>query len=324
MKPNSNQYQCLISEFNNICEKNENNEDTTFLFIKKEFYDYFFKQKPIEIKLNNSSQNLKKILDNMGNNSLFSIRKLTDAYNKEFKNKISKTTIHKKLKYDLNYHYLKTAPKNAIASSQESIKRCFFVIKIICRTIVLGGEIIYLDECAFYNYNNNLRAWKLNNEKIFQKLKDNKKFNLLMAVSSKKVYGFVINDDTTNSKTFEKFMEYLLNNMSKIEIKNAVFFMDNLNSHKTCELFSFYKNNNIKVLFNCPYISEFNMIEYCFRYIKNLTYKRLYSSIFELKKDVTEIIKSKNFENTLEKLYKDTLSNYINFIDKNKYQNLNL
>ena len=110
--------------------------------------------------------------------------------------------------------------------------------------------------------------------------------------------------------------------MSDEEKINCVFFMDNLPAHKTSEMYKFYNKNKLKILFNAPYISNFNMIEYVFRYIKNITYKKLYNSLLNLKKDVEEIIQSLQLKDSLERLYKETLSNSINFIENNRYMNL--
>ena len=87
-------------------------------------------------------------------------------------------------------------------------------------------------------------------------------------------------------------------------------------------MYKFYNDNNLKVLFNTPYISHFNMIELVFRFIKNITYKSLYSSIDKLKKEVVEIIEGEALKNSLPKLYRETLSNYIKFIEDNKELNL--
>ena len=324
MKPNHNQFTNLVLNFKKMKDNIEEKSKRPFVYMKKEFQDFFLRNNPIKVNLNVNAQNLKNLINDLGEGTLFSVRKLTNEYKNKFGIKISKTTIHKILKYDLKYHYLKTSPKNSIVLSKESIKRSFFVIKVISRIILLGGEIIYLDESAFYNYNSNLRTWRLKENYIYHNIRNNQKFNLLMAVSSKKVYGFQINEETTNSKTFQNFMDYLLKNMTQKEKENSVFFMDNLSSHKTLELFSFYKDNKLKILFNSPYVSEFNMIEYCFRFIKNLTYKKIYENISSLKKDVVEIIESQSFINSLQGLYKDTLLNYINFVEKNQNINLNV
>ena len=94
--------------------------------------------------------------------------------------------------------------------------------------------------------------------------------------------------------------------------------------HLTIDLFKFYNEKGLKVLFNVPYKSNWNMIELVFRLIKNLTYKNIYQNINSLEKDILEIIKSGKIENSLKNLYKETFSNYDCFINDNKDLNLNL
>ena len=66
------------------------------------------------------------------------------------------------------------------------------------------------------------------------------------------------------------------------------------------------------------------MIEIVFRFIKNITYKKLYANIDYLEKDILQIIKSGEIEKTLPSLYKETLNKYLNFIKDNKDINLNI
>ena len=55
-----------------------------------------------------------------------------------------------------------------------------------------------------------------------------------------------------------------------------------------------YKKYKCKVLFNTPYLSEFNCIELLFRFIKNIYYKHLYNSIEQLEEHVRSIIDNIN------------------------------
>ena len=77
MKPNIQQYNILVETFNNLKNKFNYPNDAKVIFVKKEFYTYFFEREPIPIKLDFKSQNLQDLLNNKDNGSLFSIRKLT-------------------------------------------------------------------------------------------------------------------------------------------------------------------------------------------------------------------------------------------------------
>ena len=110
-------------------------------------------------------------------------------------------------------------------------------------------------------------------------------------------------------------MKALVNNMSQDEKNRTIFILDNLKSHYTLELFEFYYNNHLKILFTVPYNSPFNMVEICFRYIKNIIYKKIYSSKSELLKDIKNILEGKVIYKSLDKLFKETLNKYKKFVD---------
>ena len=99
--------------------------------------------------------------------------------------------------------------------------------------------------------------------------------------------------------------------------------MNNCSCHQTPSLFKFYNDNKLKILFNVPYKFTFNMVENVFRLIKNITYKKLYQNIIELKNDLKIIIEGDNVVKSLNKLYKETLVIYKNYNDSNNFINLN-
>lgn len=118
-------------------------------------------------------------------------------------------------------------------------------------------------------------------------------------------------------------MVELVEKMTEEERNNSFIILDNLSCHLTSDLFSFYKDSKLKILFNVPYQSLWNMIELVFRLIKNKTYKKLYQNIEELEIDIIDIIQSGKIEDSLPSLYVETLNHYLNFINKNKEINLN-
>ena len=200
----------------------------------------------------------------------------------------------------------------------------YFFLKIFLRSLVLNIEPIYLDEAGFFTVNNNFYTWRRSNEEIFHKIEDRERTNLIMAVGRSKVYYYEINRKNTNNEIFENFMNNLIQILNKEVEKNHLIIMDNLSVHLTVNLFKLYNENKLKILFNIPYKSSWNMIELVFRLIKNITYKNIYQNINGVEKDIIDIIKSGKIEKSLNLLYKETLLNYFNFINLNKGLDLNL
>ena len=199
---------------------------------------------------------------------------------------------------------------------------CLCFIKVFCRLVKLGFEIIYLDESKIELRNTHLRCWRKKNETLY--FVDNKgKLNLLMAVGKNKVYKYIMNPENTNEKRYMEFLNELYIELKKDENKKFVIILDNLRVHKTKNIISYCIEKKINLVFNVPYQSVFNSIELCFRAIKRNTYLQIYKNIDETKKDIENIINSNNFKDTLLFNYKETLQEYLFFGENHKYDNMN-
>ena len=144
-----------------------------------------------------------------------------------------------------------------------------------------------------------------------------------MAINKNSVIYYEINKETTNESLFLNFMKNFVTNIRQKIIEHYIVVMDNLSCHKTKSLIQFYKDNNINVVFNSPYVSEWNSIELAFRAIKRKYYKKIICLAEELKKYVVEFINSEDFLKTLYFNYGETLKEYKKFILFNKDTNLN-
>ena len=134
-------------------------------------------------------------------------------------------------------------------------------------------------------------------------------------------FTVIYNKVTTDSNQFKIFIEELLNKMTEEKKKNHILIMDNLKAHLTIDLIQVYFNNN-KLLFNVPYKSSFNISEKVFRYIKNITYKNIYDTKKLFLEDLNDIIKSNKLKSSLQKLYKEIMLIYKEFL--NSILNINL
>ena len=124
----------------------------------------------------------------------------------------------------LGLRFRKTAVKTNKLLTKESLKQTFFVLKIIIRMIKLGGELIFIDESAFYTENNNFKIWRKNEEEIYYDIKDSKKVNLILAVSQSKIIYYKITTSSTNEEIFKIFMDELYESLSVKERERYCFF----------------------------------------------------------------------------------------------------
>ena len=171
----------------------------------------------------------------------------------------------------------------------------------------MNFKIIYIDESTINNKNNNFRCFRKSDENIYFNIENTKKLNLIMAIDNSSVIYFEINYETTTQESFLKFMENFVKTIKEKKIVKYVIVMDNSSCHKTEKLISFYYKNKINILFNTPYISQWNSIELAFRAIKRDYYQKLFSNIELLKNYGINIINSEDFLKTLPLNYCETL-----------------
>lgn len=322
IKLNQNEISLLQNEINNIQLVKSIKENETFLEMPKNLLDSLNQLKQ-SINIESEAEIfIKSKIDNCTNRSEITCRKLSKLYTESTGKYISKSTVNNIIRDKLRYRFLKTTYKSNFLKSNKGTVLCLCFIKVFCRLVKLGFEIIYLDESKIELRNTHLRCWRKKNETIY--FADNKgKLNLLMAVGKNKVYKYKMNPENTNEKRYMEFLNELYFELKKDENKKFVIILDNLRVHKTKNIISYCIEKKINLVFNVPYQSVFNSIELCFRAIKRNTYLKIYKNIDETKKDIENIINSNNFKDTLLFNYKETLQEYLFFGDNHKYDNMN-
>lgn len=252
-----------------------------------------------------------------------SLKYISLKYKNKTNHSISKTSISYILRNKLNLKYLKTTTKSDKLKEASSKIRAFIFIKIIIKALLLKMNIIYLDETNVQLENNHLRVWRYNGECPYFKSDKRGRKNIIMAISSKKVIYYEINNGTNDSNSFLSFMEKLTEKMNEEEMKNSLIIMDNCSIHLTTKLREFYSNKKLKILTIVPYLSQFNAIEFFFNFIKQKLYKKVFNSFKNLIPFVEDIINNTNTEKILSKIYVKTINIYKEFINKNMSHDLN-
>lgn len=324
IKLNEKEYQILKETIYNFQKSIQQNEcDKKLIELDEETssaINHFFKFERKKSKLELYIE--ERIKENKSRDKI-SRRKLAKLYSEETGEKVSKTYVNKILKNKLSLSYLKSTVKTSKINNDSGIIASFFFIKAISKCINLGFEILFLDESAIFSTNNNYRCWRKSGEDIYFKLGAKNKRNLLLVVSSNEIIHFKINEKNTDEENFLIFMKEVVEILSKKVNKKFVIVMDNLSAHRTKHLMDFYIENRINIIFNVVYHSNFNAIELAFRAIKFRIYKKLYESIECVVEDIKNMILERTFCITLKKNFIETLNEYLNFYDNNKYINLN-
>ena len=266
---------------------------------------------------------IRKKISNNKNRENFSCNKLSELYFIEKGMKLSKTKIYYILKNNLNFHYLKTSTKQIKLIKPDSLFMCLCFIKIIFRALILGYNILYMDESSILSKNNNYRCWRQRKESMYFNMKPASRSNLLLMISKNEIIHYQINQLSTTEDTFLEFISESINKIKDKKIDKFLIVLDNLSAHKTSKVINYFNDNKINIVFNCPYRSEFNCVELAFRYFKHFIYSKIYECLEDVEKDITELFEKNSLEKTLIKNYRETLEVYINYSLNHKYTNLN-
>lgn len=266
---------------------------------------------------------IKESIENSKDRGSISCRKLSQLYEKKFNKKIGKSTIHKILRNRLNLRYLKTVYKTRRLEYNNNKVYCFFFIKALIKCIKLGFNFIFFDESKLELKNNHFRAWRRKEEQILFGIKNNIKTNLILAVGPEEVFYYRILDDNTNSNIILDVLEKIKIKIREKNEKKYVLILDNCSSHKSEEVIKYLNNNKINTIFTPPYQSTFTPIELAFRAIKKINYLKIYNDVKELLNDVELFLNDEKTKKTLLYNYKETINQYISYIDLNNNINLN-
>ena len=144
-----------------------------------------------------------------------------------------------------------------------------------------------------------------------------------MSISTKGIIHYHINSENTKTNNFISYMKELIEIINKKNMKPFLIVLDNLSVHKTKDLLDFYRSNKINIVFNSPYVSKFNAIEFTFRDLKKIVYSNVYENSEILLKDIQKILKSELFNKKTEINIREACINYLSFYSEQKNTNLN-
>jgi len=222
------------------------------------------------------------ILNSIDLNNNFNIKKIKNIFNIT----LSKSSIYY-IFHKNNLTYKKIYVKNDPYNDEQKIKFKQDLKNKISNIDI--NNIISYDEMSIYLNQKPFKGWSkkgnncyitTNNKTIF-----NKRYSIGMSISIKGKINFTITEGSLKSINFNKFMKKIMN-------KNNYIFMDNASIHKNAPFKKFINDNNFNVIYNIPYHSELNPIEYIFSLLRkelltydNSTFKQIINIIVKFIKN---------------------------------------
>ena len=177
VKLNKEELKFIKDEIDVINKISNNSNDQTYVDISSNILDSINNFYHVDITENFVAKWVNDYIDNANERNKISLRKITELYNHNTGNNISKTKMFYIFKNKLKMRYLKTCVKNKKLQTPEFIFSCMTFIKILIRAIHIGFNIYFMDESDISLKNNNFRCWRKKHGKYSKIARKNIKKN---------------------------------------------------------------------------------------------------------------------------------------------------
>lgn len=214
------------------------------------------------------------ILNSITKFNTFNIKKIKSNIKKKFNIILSRTTIYNVL-HKNNLTYKKTKVKT-IPYTNEKLKE--LKNELINKIKPVQNYLNSYDEMAIYLNDTPTYGWSIKGKDCIienKKTLIKKRFTIGMAIDKKANIDFTLIEGSLKQ-----------DKLNKNKLKSQTFFMDNASIHKSKKMKMYIEKNNINVIFNIPYCSEFNPIEYIFSLLR----KKLINENVESINDILKIV----------------------------------
>lgn len=243
----------------------------------------------------------KFVVDNIKNNNVLRASDLIKLIIAKFNKNLSYTSIYNILK-KYNYTY-----KNVIIKNNPNILLTQQDRLIEFKNSLEAVEqqnLVSTDEMSIIINEKPKKGWATKGKCCIIKSKNAKikgsRFTVIMSVSTDKIFDFKIVDKGLKTDDCIKYFNKL---NSKNKKNNYSFILDNASVHHSKDVMKTINQNKTHIIFNAPYYSEFNPIEYVFSILRN----KLQRNNVDNLEDIIKVINELRLE-----LTKDTLTNIFN------------
>lgn len=232
------------------------------------------------------------IVQSIDNNNNFNIKKIKKNIFSNFNVSLSKPTIYHILhKHNLTFKNL--IVKN-VPYTDEKLNEFKKELKIKVNNVD-NLNIISYDEMSIYLNSKPYKGWSKKGSRCIIKTKNksifNKRYTVGMGINKKGVIDFTIVEGALNGNKFNHFIKKL----NKHKDENISIFMDNASIHKNSNFKKYINETNLNVIYNIPYHSELNPIEYIFSLLRkqilscdNFTRDNVIKIIVDFKKNINK------------------------------------
>lgn len=237
------------------------------------------------------------IINSIDHNNNFNVKHIINQIATLYDTKLSKSTIYQVL-HKNNLTYKKIVVKN-IPYTEEKLNVLKHDLKIKLDNID-EFKLFSYDEMAIYLNDKPYRGWSkkgtdciinTKNKSIF-----NKRYTVGMAINKHGYIDFTCVAGALNGNKFNTFM-------NKINKNGNIVFMDNASIHKNIQFQKYIEDTKFNVVYNIPYHSELNPIEYVFSLLRkkllsniNNSFDSIIQTIVDFKKSINENIVHNIFE----------------------------
>jgi transposase len=261
-------------------------------YYNKDLQTFNFTTYKTNYKYNNTkiTQSIESfIINSINKNNNFNIIKIKNNIKKKFNVSLSKSTIYYVL-HKNNFTYKKMITKNnpndIVVTEQlkNELKNKINEINDI-------DKLVSYDEMSVYLNSKPYKGWSLKGQTCFIETKNktifNKRFTIGMCVNIKGYIDYTITERSLKSDKFNTFMK-------KINKNNNYILLDNASIHKN----KIFKNDTFKnkwnIIYNVPYHSHLNPIEYVFSILRKKLLNEGVETINDIKNVLLEFKKNIN------------------------------
>ncbi len=259
------------------------------LYYKKNTFDFTFYKSNFKYNNLKITSNIEIfIINSIDLNNNFNIKKIKTNIKNNFNITISKSSIYYVL-HKNNLTYKKNYVKNVPYTEEETLTYKTNLKEKI--STIDKNKIYSYDEMSIYLNQKPYKGWskkgttsiiKTNIKSIY-----NKRYTIGMCISMNGKIDFTIVQSALKSDKFNKFMK-------KIMKPDNYIFMDNASIHKNSTFKHFINNNKFNVIYNIPYHSELNPIEYIFSILRKELLNNNNSSLENILDIIVNFIKNFN------------------------------